>query len=298
MTFLENAMQTHPSLHTAPRRAATRPTVVLLHASGGSSRQWNELAEQLQPAFRVCAIDLHGHGAQPAWHGAAPFSLAHEVKLVEPLLREAGRVHLVGHSYGGAVALQLAVAHPGAVASLAAFEPMVYHWLMDAAPAQPRDAPEEQMPARAALSLAGVAHVAGEALLRGAPHDAAQVFVDFWAGAGSWQQMSAGQRDAVAGRMRAVHQQFGAVFRAGLSRSQVARVSAPMLLMSGERTVPVGRHVAAQLRAALPQAEHMTLPGMGHMGPVTHAREVNRRIVDFLHDQGDAALLQPLQRCA
>jgi len=294
-------MEAHLSLNIRPRRAAPRPTVVLLHASAGSSRQWTDLAERLQPEFHVCAIDLHGHGVQPAWNSNAPLSLEHDAQLVEPILRDAGHVHLVGHSYGGAVALQLAVAHPRAVASLAAFEPMAYHWLMDgAAPhaSDASDASDEHVPARAALTMAGAAHVTGEALLRGAPHEAGRVFVDFWAGAGSWQQMAAGQRDAVARRMRAVHQQFGAVFRAGFSRSQVARVPAPMLLMSGEHSVPLGRHIAAQLRAALPLAEHVTLPGMGHMGPVTHAREVNQRIVGFLRNQLDAPFLRRLQRYA
>jgi len=295
---VEDLMETHLPMNFPSRRAVPRPTVVLLHASGGSSRQWTALAERLQPDFRVCAVDLHGHGAQPAWSGAPPFTLAHDAQLVEPILRDAGRVHLVGHSYGGAVALQLAVACPDTVASLVAFEPMAYHWLMDDTAPHASDAPEQPVAARAALTLAGAAHAAGEALLRDAPHDAGRAFIDFWAGAGSWQQMAEGQRDAIARRMRAVHQQFGAVFRAGFSRGQVARVPAPMLLMSGERSVPVGRHIAAQLRAALPLAEHVTLPGMGHMGPVTHADEVNRRIAGFLRDQIDAPFLRRLRRYA
>ena len=289
-------METTLSKNAVTRRARDRPVVVLLHASAGSSRQWSELTEALAPSFDVHAIDLHGHGAQPAWHGPAPLSLVHEVQLLAPLLRDAGRVHVVGHSYGGAVALQLAVSHPGAVASIAAFEPMVYHWLMDAT--SPALDAQVSDPARSALTLAGAAHVTAEALLRGACHEAGRVFVDYWSGMGTWELLPPAQREAIAGRMRSVHQQFGAVLRAGFGRAQVARVPAPMLLMSGEHSVPVGRHVAAQLRAALPQAEHVTLPGMGHMGPVTHARAVNRRIVRFLHEQRDAAPLQPLAECA
>lgn len=286
-------METSLSINLAARRAAPRPVAILLHASGSSSRQWIGLAERLAPDFRVCAIDLHGHGVQPAWDGKAPFTLAHDAQLVEPVLRDAGRVHLIGHSYGGAVALQLAVAHPQAVASLAAFEPMAYQWLLDGDAASASDAPDSA--ARVALSMAGAAHVAGEALLRGAPHEAAQVFVDFWTGAGSWEQMAADRRDAVARRMRAVHSQFGAVFRGGFSRGQVARLRAPMLFLCGEQSVPMGRHIAAQLRAALPLAGHVTLPGMGHMGPVTHADEVNRRVAGFLRDQLDAPFLRRLQ---
>ena len=56
-----------------------------------------------------------------------------------------------------------------------------------------------------------------------------------------------------------------------------------MLFLTGARTVAVTRRLAELLRLALPHARHEVLPGMGHMGPITHAAEVNRRIVEFLH---------------
>lgn len=271
-------MQIEPFQHRGQR-----PMVVLLHASAGSARQWHALAERLQPHFDVRAVDLHGHGAQPSWSGDGPFSLAHEARRVEPLLRRAGRVHLVGHSYGGAVALYLATAHPQRVASLTAFEPMAYHWLMDAAP--PGELDCMPGPQQAALAMAGIAHVVGEALLRGDTHEAGRVFVDFWSGGESWQHMPGSQRDAVAGRMRAVHQQFGAVIRARYSRGQLAWVPAPMLMLSGERTVMLTRRLADELRTALPHAQHVTVPKAGHMGPVTHPEAVNALIAGFLMER-------------
>ena len=45
----------------------------------------------------------------------------------------------------------------------------------------------------------------------------------------------------------------------------------------------VMRRLAELLRHAFPHARHDVLQGMGHMGPITHASDVNRRIVDFLH---------------
>jgi pimeloyl-ACP methyl ester carboxylesterase len=40
---------------------------VLVHASGGTSRQWGARAERLRPAFDVHVIDHHGHGTQDPW---------------------------------------------------------------------------------------------------------------------------------------------------------------------------------------------------------------------------------------
>ena len=79
-------------------RALARHTVVLLHSSASSSRQRNALAGLLAPRFDVRTVDFHGHGAQPAWCGESRLTLANEVALIELILREVGRVHLVGHS--------------------------------------------------------------------------------------------------------------------------------------------------------------------------------------------------------
>ena len=58
------------------------------------------------------AIEFHGHGEQPAWRGNAPMTLADEAALAIPALEEAGGAHVIGHSYGGAVALKLATMRP------------------------------------------------------------------------------------------------------------------------------------------------------------------------------------------
>jgi pimeloyl-ACP methyl ester carboxylesterase len=87
--------------------------------------------------------------------------------------------------------------------------------------------------------------------------------------------------------MRTVLSHFDALFEDGLSPFRLRRLRMPMLFMSGARTVASTRRVAELLRAALPGACHEILPDMDHMGPVTHAETVNRRIVSFLqqHDQ-------------
>ena len=101
-------------------------TVVLLHSSASSARQWQPAVAALQAHFSVHAIDFHGHGARPDWQGGAAMTLADEVALVEPLLEQAGGAHLIGHSYGGAVALKLATRLPALVRSVVAYEPVLF----------------------------------------------------------------------------------------------------------------------------------------------------------------------------
>src|SRR5579871_3844459 len=120
------------------RESGSGPSVVCLHSSASSSGQWRALMDRLAPAFRVIAVDLYGYGQSPAWSGRRRFSMDYEVALLENVFLSAGdRFHLVGHSYGGAIALKAALAHAGRVASLAIFEPVLFSILLAEDPEQP-----------------------------------------------------------------------------------------------------------------------------------------------------------------
>ena len=92
----------------------------------------------MRDRHRLIAIDLHGYGETSLTQSADCFTLNDEVRLVESVLtsalRTGERFHLVGHSYGGVVALQLAQRQPHRVRSLSLFEPIPFHLLPDRDP--------------------------------------------------------------------------------------------------------------------------------------------------------------------
>ena len=99
------------------REAGCGPAVVCVHSSASSSAQWRPLMDRLAGRFHTLAVDLYGSGKTPAWPGHRSLTLADEVALLAPVFNWAGeRCHLVGHSYGGAVALAAALAEPARVA--------------------------------------------------------------------------------------------------------------------------------------------------------------------------------------
>ena len=91
--------------------------------------------------------------------------------------------------------------------------------------------------------------------------------------------------------MRSVLAHFDALLREPLQAAPLAQLRVPLLFMAGARTVPATARIAQILRRALPRATHEKLPGMGHLGPVTHAADVNRRIVAFIAEH---ARLEPV----
>lgn len=103
-------------------------SVVCIHSSASTSGQWRNLMEALADRYRVLAVDLYGYGKSPAWPADRGLRLADEIDLIQPILPRTGRYHLVGHSYGGAVALKMALDQSARIASLTLYEPTIPHW--------------------------------------------------------------------------------------------------------------------------------------------------------------------------
>jgi pimeloyl-ACP methyl ester carboxylesterase len=122
------------------REVGAGPGVVCVHSNASSSSQWRALMETLASGFHVLAPDTHGAGKGPAWPTDRPLALRDEVALLEPVFTRAGTpFSLVGHSYGGAVALVAAVQQPQRLRALVLYEPTLFA-LVDAAFTPPNDA--------------------------------------------------------------------------------------------------------------------------------------------------------------
>lgn len=245
-------------------------TVICLHSSASSPRQWQSLAQRLGASHRVVAPGLIGYTDGPPWPGDRPLSLDEEAAWIERWVDGAGApVHLVGHSYGGAVALKVAQRRPDRVRSLVIYEPVLFRLLTG----------------ETLTEIVGLAGAAEQACQAGDPPAAARTFVDYWSGLGAWRRMSAAQQGAVTQRMDKVVAEFHAMFADGTPASSYARLSMPILFLSGTLTRAPIKHIARVVQHFLPAASRIEMPGLGHMGPITHPDAVNALIALFLDSQ-------------
>jgi pimeloyl-ACP methyl ester carboxylesterase len=257
------------SLHTSIRGAGQ--PVVLLHSGGMSGRQWRKLADKLEPHARVLMPDFLGCGDNPAWPEHEPFHFQRDLDAVAELLDGlAEPAHLVGHSYGGFIALLLARARPALVRSLAVYDPVAFGVLHDA---HDRD------------GLDDLARVAANPIFLddavGGSDRWFNAFIDYWNGEGSWQAMPLAAREAFLRVGKKVYMEVRSLIADRSTRAELA-TTLPALIMSGERSPAAARRVAVQLTAALPNAISQSIAGAGHMGPITHADVVNQAIASHV----------------
>jgi pimeloyl-ACP methyl ester carboxylesterase len=262
-------MSQHPPFF---RESGAGPGVVCLHSNASSSGQWRGLMDLLAPKFRVLAPDSYGAGKSPGWPSDRVVGLRDEAALIEPVLASAGAsLALVGHSYGAAVALIAALENPRRVRALALYEPTLFA-LLDAE----KPAPNEADGIRNAVARSVVALEAGD---RDA---AAGHFIDYWMGAGAWQQMPEPRKPPIVASVANVRRWAHALTTEPTPLAAFRSLDIPVLYMIGKRSTASAHGVARLLTGALPRVEVVEFEKLGHMGPVTHPEPVNAAILKFL----------------
>jgi pimeloyl-ACP methyl ester carboxylesterase len=104
------------------------PPIVFLHGLGGQLRHFTgPLFGEFGPGYRLVALDRPGSGYSSRPWGASG-GLSEQARVVRRFIEERGleRPLVVGHSLGGAVALTLAVEHPGAISGIALISPLTH----------------------------------------------------------------------------------------------------------------------------------------------------------------------------
>ena len=246
--------------------------VLCFHANASSSSQWRGLMERLSGDYRVFAPDSYGAGKTPHWGGRRLLTLADEVDLIEPLLlRARPPLALVGHSYGGAIALLAALRHPEKVRALALYEPTLFS-LLDA----------ESPPPNAADGIRTTVATASRALEASDRNAAAECFIDYWMGSGAWQQIPKERKPAILASIVNIPHWAHALTQDPTLLEAFRRLDMPVLYMTGQRSPASSLAVARLLTGVLPDVRRVDFARLGHMGPVTDPGSVNDEIVQFL----------------
>ena len=250
--------------HRTWNRGGARP-VLALHCSLGHAGAWASLAGYLD-GIALTATDQPGHGRAADWDGRTELHglVTHASIAMAEHLGQGMPIDLLGHSFGGTVALRVALERPDLVRSLTLIEPVIF------AAARAAEHPAYR-PFRAA-------HLAFADLVRtGQRTKAAALFHRDWGNGVNFEDLPAKTRAYMEERIHFIVMQNPVLLddTAGLLRYMgLESLGIPVLLLDGIESPPIIAAVHDELARRLPQVQRVTLQGAGHMLPITHAATV------------------------
>ena len=253
-------------LRIAYAEAGDGPALVLLHGGMDDSRSWRLQLEGLAREFRVLAWDAPGSGRSD--DPPATWRLAEFADCAAGWLNAIGveRSHVLGLSWGSAIALELHRRHPALPASLV---------LASAYAGWAGSLPPEETAARMRGALAGAAL---------APEEVAE----------AWRASLAPGADPVAAELTAMWKEnAGSRHPAGYEaavrsmaeadlRPVLPEIDVPTLVVHGELDGRAPLPVARGLRDAIPRAQLVVIAGAGHLCNVEAPEVFNGHVRAFL----------------
>ncbi|MFF8653235.1 alpha/beta fold hydrolase [Streptomyces huasconensis] len=251
--------------------------VLLIHGEGGVSEQWDGVLRGLASNHRTIAVDLPGYGYSKPIADARPAAMA---RFTWEFTRAVGaeRPVVIGHSFGGAVAVHMALQRPEQVPSLVlvssagmgrvinpamvllAVTPVgdLTKWLFPNLPGGPR------------VLVAGVA-------LAGATRP--------WRLPSSWlssQARAVSSPEALPTTLRSQRSSVGPCGQKNLLLKQLPHLPMPTLVAWGTHDVMVPFWQAIAARRRLPNGQLQLVPCSGHLMPTEAAGALLKTLRPFI----------------
>lgn len=251
-------------------------TVIFIHGNAGDGRAWYPQLDALSHDHRAIAVHLRYFGTSPWPDSGDNFSPQVHIDDLHTFIQQLGTdpVTLVGWSYGGALALELAVNHPQWVRRLFLYEPSLGSAVSDPEllAAMGEDRKSMFAPAVAALQ-------SGDML------QAMQCVVDgLNAAPGTFESLPDATRNILLDNARVLARVFVAPPLPPVSCAQLGQIKVPVTVAYGAETRPFFRIIAQTVASCVPGCTSVTIPQGRHMWPMQNPTAFTQALQSFLAD--------------
>lgn len=244
--------------------AGSGTPVIFIHGTLGDMYMWTSFIESFGKDYRAIAYSRrYNHPNRNPVPPMANHSTGIEAEdLAEFITKlQLPKAHVVGYSYGGYTALHLAVNHPDLIRTLVVAEPPLLPWLANM--------PGHQDKGREMLDLQETRFVnpARNALKEGKEEEAIRIFIDYVISEGAFNALPAHTKHALLRNApEFVAEVMSENMFAPLSREDVASLTMPVLMISGENSIGPLRLTDAELEKTLPQqtTKRVIIPNATH----------------------------------
>ena len=243
---------------------------LMIHCSLAETAIWGGMARALSDVASMVAFDLPGHGRSADWDDRGEMSAVCAGIAADFAARDAP-MDVIGHSFGGVVALRLAMTRPDLVRSLVMIEPVFFAAGLQTRP----EACAQHLKEKRAFEAAMAAHDLPLA---------ARGFIGAWGGGRPWDSFGPGAQARIAAQMPLIAAAGPALYDdAGgmLAPGALEDVDIPALLLEGSAAPAIIPAINGALAARLPRARRGVIEGAGHMSVATHPEQVSAEVQQF-----------------
>lgn len=236
--------------------------IVFIHGSYASTSTWKSVVEHLAPDYHCICIKLPGHCGTPDPDDFAKPNISTELSILQHVVAKLTDrpIHLVGHSYGGVVALSQAIKDSIPISQMSLFEPVAC-WVFDAAN-------DEQMHNRVQMFTDDyLNHFTKD------KNRACAKVIDFWAGDGAFDSLpdfiQSSMTPLVENNVR--HWKITDAFAYTLN--DLASLDMPTRVICGDQSNPVAGAIAKHLTTHIPNSEMRIIAGASHFLLSSHPEQ-------------------------
>jgi pimeloyl-ACP methyl ester carboxylesterase len=256
---------------------AAGPTVVLVPGSCSTGAAWRPVIANWQGQFRCVTTSLLGYGQTAERRTKNDPSISHEAEMLETVIRKTdGPVHLVGHSFGGLVALAVAVRARVSLASLTIVEAPAAELLRES---------NEHHHYRAFREMTGSYFADFE----NGNKEAIASMIDFYGGAGTFASWPPRVRAYAVETTPVNILDWASAGGFALSETTLAAVKVPTLVLCGGASHSAVQRANELLGTTIKGASLQTIAGAAHFMIATHADDVARAVKQLVHGQAPHA---------
>ncbi len=250
--------------YTTPQ---VRTVLILLHGLGGDLSAWNDEWQSLEKKYSLVALDLRGHGLSDRPRNESAYKLSRLAKDVIELIQylKLNQIVLVGHCYGGAVALQTTVQYSKHISKLilveASYKPPTFS----------RYLPSDSFTYAALKRLVPylpLSHLSGH-----------RDFHEFqgtqdW----NWERLLS---DIAYTSIRSYLFTADQFHRLDM-RHVVPTIVQPTLIVEGEKDTIIPIHAAVQMHHLIPHSSLRILRNANHISVINNPIEIAKKIIEFV----------------
>lgn len=237
--------------------------ILFLHSGPGRGSDWRAIIAEMEANYLCLAPDLLFRGETGRWPNRDSYGLDRQAEVVAAVIETTtAPIHLVGHSYGGAVALRCAVRWPERLRTLTLIEPAFYNLL--------RHAGEMEL-----FAFYEAAADEFNAFVKAGDEERAwQLFIDRYNGPGAWRVLPEKIRTRILGLTEVSHMDWEALLDNPTTLDDLRRIRIPTKTIVGGKTLPQYRRICELVSELIVSNTLTTLHGANHMSPLTHPYDV------------------------